>query len=51
MVFLSAKVANGFLGRIRRANTGMEEMQQGNLEQECKLSNYGFFFGDDNPDI
>ena len=34
-MFLDAKSAHEFL-RVRRANTGLEEMKPGNLEQECK---------------
>lgn len=34
-VFLSPERASSVLGRVRRANSFLEEMKKGNLEREC----------------
>lgn len=35
LVFLSPERASSVLGRVRRANSFLEEMKKGNLEREC----------------
>lgn len=35
LVFLSPERASSILGRVRRANSFLEEMKKGNLEREC----------------
>lgn len=35
-VFLPADVAHAVLRRLRRANTFLEEMKQGNIQRECR---------------